>query len=524
MQCSCIRQTDFAHVTAILADSLYHPERTSRFYWNRAHDFEAALDAAKEIDFPASKRAALITALEVENSGNPLLAKLAQPGTVAVLTGQQVGLFCGPAYTIYKALSAVKLAEMLTAQGVSAVPVFWLATEDHDFAEVNHTWVFDGDHHRLKLEMRRPSTGQPVGDVILDAPPVGELRSYLQVLPYGEHVADWVEQSYQPGRTLGQSFGKLLSLLLSGFPILQVNPLLPAFRELAAPYLRGAVEAGPQLAARVLDRNRELAAAGYHAQVHVEDQTSFVFLLENGKRHALRRHEDIYTLNGRRFTAQELMDRASSLSPNALLRPVVQDSMLPTAAFIAGPSELAYLAQSEVVYRTLLGRMPAILPRSGFTLLDARSQKLWLRYGLTLPDFIHGEEIVRERIAQRLVPPALNGALQQTTQTVETGLESFEQHVAAFDPTLAAALTRSGRKIRYQLEKMGRKIGNEALRRDARASQDAASLYNLVFPDRHPQERLYSILPFVAKFGTDLVEQLYQAVDPNCPDHRLVVI
>ena len=135
------------------------------------------------------------------------------------------------------------------------------------------------------------------------------------------------------------------------------------------------MEAAPELNARVLERNRELTGAGYHAQVHVEEQTSLVFLLENGKRLALRRHGEEYGLNGRRFTAAELMDRAAALSPNALLRPVVQDSMLPTVAYIGGPAEVAYLAQSEPIYRALLGRMPVAVPRSGFTLLDERSAK-----------------------------------------------------------------------------------------------------------------------------------------------------
>src|SRR5215472_1981805 len=140
--------------------------------------------------------------------------------------------------------------------------------------------------------------------------------------------------------------------------------MLPAFRELAAPALRKAVDAAPDLTARVLQRNRDLADAGYHAQVHVEEQTSFVFLLEKGKRLALRRHGADYVLNSRRLTTSDLAAQAASLSPNALLRPVVQDSMLPTVAYIGGPAELAYLAQSEAIYRTILGRMPLAIPRT----------------------------------------------------------------------------------------------------------------------------------------------------------------
>ena len=131
-----------------------------------------------------------------------------------MVTGQQVGLFSGPAYTMYKVLHAVKLAEWLSANGIPAVPVFWLATEDHDFAEVNHVWVFDAEHHPVKLEMRRSATAQPVGEITLAAPPVRELRTALHGMPFGEEVADMVEETYRPGSTMGKAFGELLRRLL----------------------------------------------------------------------------------------------------------------------------------------------------------------------------------------------------------------------------------------------------------------------------------------------------------------------
>src|SRR5262249_274996 len=187
---------------------------------------------------------------------------------------------------------------------------------------------------------------------------------------------------YRPGATMGSAFAALLRRLLAGLDVLYVDPMLPAFRELAAPALRKAIDAAPDLTARVLQRNRDLADAGYHAQVHVHDQTSLWFLLEGGKRLNLRRHGREYVHNSRRFQSEELMDRAASLSPNAILRPVIQDSMLPTVAYIGGPAEVAYLAQSEAIYSQLLGRMPVAVPRLGFTLLDSRSAQLMEPYQL----------------------------------------------------------------------------------------------------------------------------------------------
>lgn len=524
MHCSCVRQTELPHITALAADTFYHPDRTAGFYRHPLRDLESFKAAAAEIQFSPDRRSALVAALRRQNGDSPALERLARPDTVVVATGQQVGLFSGPAYTIYKALHAARLAQWLTVNGIPAVPVFWVATEDHDFAEVNHVWVFDAAHRPVKLEMRRSASLQPVGTVTLGSPPVNDLRSAMHGMPFGEEVADLVEETYRGGNTMGGAFGELIRKLLARFDIPQLDPMLPEFRALAAPALRATVENHQELTQLMLARNRELLDAGYHAQVHVEEQTSFVFLLENGKRLALRRHGQEYVQNGRRFSTEDLLERAATLSPNALLRPVVQDSILPTVACIMGAAEAAYLAQSEVLYRTVLGRMPVVVPRTGFTIVDQHSDKLMRRYGLSLPDFFHGEEALRERIAARIVPPALNTALGQTSKVVDQAVERLRGELSAFDPTLAHALDRSQRKINHQLSKIAGKAGREAMRRNARATADAASLSGLIFPERHLQERIYSILPFLAKHGLDLVDHLYEAIELECPDHRMMVV
>jgi bacillithiol biosynthesis cysteine-adding enzyme BshC len=525
MDCSCVRYTDLPNTTKLFADFTYHPDKIRPFYPHIQSDPNVFESVAREISFPPERRAALVAALRQQNSPSPQLDLLSQEGTVAVVTGQQVGLFSGPAYTIYKALTAVKLARSLAERGIPAVPIFWLATEDHDFAEVNHCWVFDAAHHPVKLEKpHSPPTGQPVGQYVLTAPPVAELRSALAGFPFGDEVSALVEETYQPGRTMGEAFSALLKRLLAQYGLLHVDPMSPAMRELAAPAIRSALAVAPDLAAAVLERNRALEAAGYHAQVHLEDQTSFVFLLENGRRYTLRRFGRDYLQNGRRFSTEELMERAAQLSPNALLRPVVEDSMLPTVAYIGGPAELAYLAQSEVIYRAILGRMPVPLHRAGFTLLDERCRKLMTRYGLTLADCARGDDAVRDRIAERLVPPALSSTLAQTKTSVEQAVDRLMRDLAGFDPSLAAALGKNRQKMLYQIAKMERKIGRETAARDARVALDAAYLSGLIYPRRRLQERLYSILPFLAKHGVGLIDDLYECLNLDCPDHQLAVV
>ena len=519
MDPACIRHTDLPGTTRLFADFTYHFDRVSRFYKHDPHRPDSLSAAAAEVVYPDERRAAMVRALEGQNGPSDMLHKLAEPGTVAIVTGQQVGLFSGPAYTIYKAITAACVARELTARGIPAVPVFWLATEDHDFDEVNHVWSFDGAHQPIKLSVDPPSEiagrQRPVGGITMEHPPVDQLAASLAAFPHGEEVAALVREAYRPGITMGDGFHALLKKLLAKLNLLFLDPLDPAIRNISVPIVSEALDAAPELKARLVERNRELEAAGYHAQVHIEEKTSLFFLLDKGERVPLRRKDSDYG---------DLRGRAAEVSPNALLRPVVQDYLLPTAAYVGGPAELAYLAQSQVIYDRLLGRMPVVMSRSSFTLLEPRAAKLLQRYRMTVAETLVDQEALRERIANMLAPESVTAAFTDTRVQTDAAVDKLRAELSRFDPTLAAALDKSRAKILYQLGKAQRKIERELLRRDQRADGDAQYLGNLLFPQRHLQERFYSILPFVAEHGLDLIDRLYDAAQAECPDHRVLAI
>ncbi len=523
MGTACIRHTELPQTSRLFSDFLYRFDRVARFYEHSPYEPESYREAAAGISYPDERRSALVEALSGQNGGSPALEKLAAPGTVVVATGQQVGLFSGPCYTIYKAITAAKLAQRLSDAGIPAVPVFWLATEDHDYAEVNHCWVFDAAHRPVRLEIPGSNPERrPVGELPVDGSPFEAAREALEGFPFGDDVVQLLRESYSPGRTFGTAFFHLLRQVLSSQDLLFLDPMHPASRRLAAPILRDAVEAAPDLSARILERSRELTAAGYHAQVHLDDHTSLVFLLEEGRRIALHRQGREYAANGRRFSTEELAARAEQLSPNALLRPVVQDYLLPTVAYVGGPAELAYLAQSRVIYEALLGRTPVALDRQSATLLDARSAKLMTRYGLSLPGFFAGDEALRGHIARKLVPSGLQAAIAESQSKLQQSLDELSSALAAFDPTLGSALATSRRKIAWQLSKLERKVAREALRRNERAAADAAYLNGLIYPEKHLQERFYSILPFLARHGLEVVDRISEALTLDCRDHRVI--
>ncbi len=517
MEPACIRHTDLPGTSRLFADFSYHFDRVSRFYGHDPHQFESFETAAREIEYPESRRAAMVRALAAQNGPNANLDRLAQPGTVVIVTGQQVGLFSGPAYTIYKAVTAARLAKELSNRGTPAVPVFWLATEDHDLAEVDHAWVFDSSRRPVELRAQTKSNGKPrpVGGIVIEHSPMEELRSALSGFPHGEEVLAMVADAYPEGVTMGAGFRALLQKLLAPLGLIFLDPLDPEIRKIGAPLLADALDAAPELKASLIARTKELEAAGYHAQVHLEDKTSLFFMLENGERLPLRVKESEYS---------SLRDRAADLSPNALLRPVMQDYVLPTCAYVGGPAELAYLAQSQVLYDRLLGRMPVMTSRAGFTLVEPHAQKLLTRYKLTLPQVFTDEEHLKERMAQSLVPESLGRSFEAETAGVMNHLNRVRAELERFDPTLAASLDKSRAKIGYQLDKAQRKTAAEIMRRNQRAANDTRYLSDFLYPHRHLQERFYSILPFLAAHGPDLVDRFYDAVELDCPDHRIVSI
>lgn len=506
-----VSHTDLAGTSRLFGDYVYHFDRVRRFYRGAPLEPASFRQVADSVDFPPERRRALVEALRGQNGDSAELEALSRPGTCAVVTGQQVGLFLGPCYTIYKALTAVRLARRLTAQGLPCVPVFWLATEDHDYEEVNHCWVLDSSGSPCRIALAGAGgVQQPVGGIAIQSDPCGDLRRALGDLPFAAEVMSLAEKAYAPHRRLGAAFRDLLRNVLSSYGLLCLDPLDPAIREIASPVLARAAGQAPALVQRVISRGKELEEAGYHAQVHVETDSTLLFLLEGGRRIALH--------------AQAAAKLPTALSPNALLRPVVQDYLLPTVASVMGPAEVAYMAQAQVLYEALDRRMPVVVPRSGFTLLDGGSGKLMDRYELTLGDLSVGEEALRERIARQLVPPSLHRSLESAKAETDSRTAALTNSLVGYDPTLAEAMERSRRKILYQLGKIERKVAREALRRDERATVEAARLSGLVYPHRHLQERFYSMLPFLARHGLELIDRIYEEIDLDSPDHRVLTV
>ncbi len=522
MEPSCVRQDLIPGTSKLFADFLYNFPSVKDLYDHNFADPESFAAAAKQLKYPASRRAQMVEALREQNGSSPELDELARPDAVAVVTGQQVGLLTGPSYTVFKALTAVKVARELKANGIPAVPVFWLASEDHDLAEVDHVWLFGGNAAPGKIGVSSPvANGGPVGEVETGELPLPEIRAALGDLPFAEEVLECVKRAYTPGATFTTGFKTLLRDILKDFGLLFLDPLAPAIRAIARPFLAETAARVPELLEGLKARDRELAARGYHSQVHLDDASSLLFLLGEGNRSALRWREGKFAAKDRTYSADELQAEAHRLSPNALLRPVMQDFLLPTVAYIGGPAEIAYMAQSQVLYHKLLGCMPVIFPRNSFTLLDGRAEKLIARYRLSFQDLLDQQDKVKSKMAAQLVPQDLGAKFAALESTMSNTIASLKADLKRFDPTLEAAAGKSGAKMLYQLQRLSRKTARETLLRDERSARDANYLVDLTYPHRRLQERFYSIVPFLAKHGLDLPERLFAMTQLTCPDHMV---
>lgn len=508
----CIRHSDLPGSSQLFVDYLYDYPRVASFFQHDPSDAGSLDRAEAALAYPAERRARVVEALRRSNSGNPSLDLLSQEGTAAVLTGQQVGLFGGPVYTLYKALSAVALARERSAAGHPTVPIFWLATEDHDVEEVRSAALWGET-----VTVKAASDGRPAGLHVLEGLP--------EKLSLSAEVGALAKRHYWNGATFGQAFLGLLKELLGPLGMLFADPLEPELRAVGVPFLEMAAEASPRLSEALATRSQALAKAGYHAQVHFErGHTSLFFRLQDGVRRQLKFDGERYSDRGETWSSEELPRMGAELSPNALLRPVWQDWLFPTVALIAGPGELAYFAQSEVIYRELLGRMPVMLPRAFFTVVDGKSAKILSRYRLRHQEVLRSEAEVRWAFAYRLIPPSLMARLEDTESRVERAIQELETELEAFDPTLREASQNSRAKIRFQFAKNKSKIVREVLRKDEQARRQAAYISFRLAPDGHLQERHYSMLALLSDFGLDFVGTILENIHHGCHDHHVLVL
>ena len=522
------------HQPKLFLDYVDHFEKVQSFY---AHPptMEAVTRAARKLDYPEDRRAEVASILRKQNvvrgAGAETLSNLdlLEKGAIAVVSGQQVGLFTGPAYAIYKALTAVQIADELTREGISAVPIFWMATEDHDLEEVRHTTWFDqGKLVRFELPAGA-EMGRPVGRIPLGAEIEPLVQEAAEVLANqgSDQLAQYLRESYRPEETYGSAFGKLFARLFAPQGLILMDPLDSGLHKVAAPLYQHALAERDTLNDKLLERGKELEQAGFEATVKVTSKSTLLFSFKDGSRQAVTASSQEFQAGDKSWPREELVHlthrEPENFSPNALLRPVVQDYLLPTAASIAGPTEIAYLAQAEVVYRQLLGRMPVVLPRAGFTLVDAKASKLLRKYELEVEEVWAGSQDLRHKMEKKSVTGSLAKDFERDQQQIAEMLNGLGEKIEALDPTLKNTVEKTREGIEFHLDKLRRKAGMALDQKAGLVAAHEQHLESLLNPHKALQERELCLLPFLARWGAGGLGELQKLSSGKSIGHHFVV-
>jgi bacillithiol biosynthesis cysteine-adding enzyme BshC len=479
----------------------------------------------------------LVRLLAVQNPSPAAAAALdaLANGAGAVVTGQQVGLFGGPLFTPFKAATAIARARQATAAGQPHAAIFWLASEDHDFAEIDHVTFPAGRELRKLVYANAPAAPRPVGGIVLDESILPLLDQAWELLGSSDAM-ETLAEAYKPGRTFAQAFSAFYAKVFAAQGLLVLDASGSAIHRMGAPVLRAAVELADELHAALLERNGALEGAGYHAQVTVGPQSSLLFLMDRstGARLALKRiapsaaePDGLWQAGRQRFSASDLLGildaEPERISPSALLRPVFQDFLLSTSLTIGGPAEIAYFAQSAVLFDRILGRMIEVQPRFSATLIEPAVGELLRKHGLTLEGvFAQDPSSLAQLLATRAMPVEGRQRLDMAGDALEAELGPLLEWMAQMDAGLGKSAETAASKMRYQMSRLRTLAANYQLQREASLGRQAEAISLALYPSGVLQERVHGAAYYLARYGYQLAAELSLLAENTCPGHTAV--
>ena len=480
-----------------------------------------------------------VVTAQLERRGAPAharsaAAQLANPSTVAIVTGQQAGLFGGPLYTLLKAVTAIRLARKVSAtHGVVAIPVFWVEAEDHDWDEVRTARVLDGQLalREITLDNLDGAGARPVASLVLDdgiGDALGALESSLQETEFTQELMTRLRAHYRPGQKMGTAFACWLDDLLGRYGLVVFEAADPAAKPLVASLFSRELDAPCRTAHFAKQTGEAMRALGHSPQVEPADDSVALFYLGDGGRHAIKRRDDGYTLGDTVRQQDEVRAEAAEhpdrFSPNVLLRPVVQDRLFPTVCYVAGPSELAYQAQLGAIYQDFGVEVPLLYPRANATLLDAGAVRFLEKYELPLEALATRDESALNRLLQSQLPPGVEDALQSAGDEIRTRLEVLKAALPAIDPTLVGAAETTLERMQETLKHLHNKIIQASKRKDDTLRRQFTRTQALAFPEGQPQERIVDLAFFLNRYGQSLCDQLLDGLPLDMGQHYVLQI
>jgi len=530
----------FPGYRSFAADYVFNFPKVAAFFAGDPKDQDAWADAirrTRSIERRPNEIARIIAAQQ-ERRRAPARAleaaqALADKATVAVVTGQQAGLFGGPLYTLFKAICAIKLAERVSRDHqVRAVPIFWVESEDHDWDEVRSCTVLNDALAPCSVSL--PSElmlgPAPVASVRLDdsvTATIDELTRALPATEFREELLRGLREIYAPGSGMSDAFGRWIEQLLGNLGLVVYDASDPDAKPLAAPIFAKELSAPGETGRLASRAGAELDALGYHAQVQASEDTPALFMLDGGR-------EPIRAANGRlvagehSYSPSELAEQArdfpAGFSPNVLLRPIVQDAIFPTICYVAGPSELAYLGQLRGVYQHFGVPMPLVQPRQTATLVDSGAFRFLAKHHIPLEGLQPQDDAALNELVKAQIPVAIDRAFDAAGRAVESSMAALISAMPALDPTLEGAAKSTLGKMQHDLGALQGKIVQAAKRRDETLKRQFARTRALAFPGGQPQERTIGFISFLNQYGPALVDRLMAELSLEPDKHWIIAV
>ncbi|MBA4319093.1 MAG: bacillithiol biosynthesis cysteine-adding enzyme BshC [Flavobacterium sp.] len=463
------------------------------------------------------------------------ISRLQEENTFAIVTGQQVGIVGGPLYTLYKIFTLLKLKDQLNDNypEMKFVPVFWLESEDHDFEEVNYVNIVNNENQIKPIYYPRPPKSEyhaSVGDISFDISVAAFIQEVSSALPnseFKENIIGLLNQAYSPGVTFEKAFVQWINLLLPDSGIIFISPNDRNIKKLLSGIFQKEIVEYPLTSQLVIQKSAELEK-NYHAQVKPRALNLFLFYKDG--RFLIEPRENDFSLKGTRkfFTKDELMSIATEtpelLSPNVVLRPICQDRILPTVAYVAGPSEIAYFAQLKPVYKNFGLTMPIIYPRASATILEDKVARILEKYELNIENIYEGYENTSERVMNFVSEVKIDELFNESNQRVTDLLSEMKFGLGYIDQTLLGALENTQLKIEAALQVLKEKTHASQKHKHEVALKQVEKVFNNVFPNGNFQERELNIINYLNKYGLDFHKWLMSELQFEKFEHQIIEI
>jgi bacillithiol biosynthesis cysteine-adding enzyme BshC len=527
-------------IRRLAGDYVYAFESLAEFFAGdpaRPEDWTAAIERAQSHRRDRHTIAAAIAAQQQRRGAPPearaALDRLRQDDAVAVVTGQQAGAFGGPLYTLLKAITALRLAARIRQEHhVPAAAVFWIDSEDHDWDEISGCAVFDVEAQPKTIRLPRPAGAGtlPVGHLPLEDGVTSSLDELAEALPPTEFTASLMTRlrsAYKPGLSTSEAFGRLLEFTLGEYGLVVYDASDQATKAPLRDVFVREVQFPGRTAELALDAGSRVVSLGYHAQVSAHTDGLSLFSLDGG-RHPIRVADGAFRAGDREWTQQALLAevraRPAAFSPNVLLRPIVQDTLFPTVAYVAGPNELAYLGQLKPVYAHFGVPMPLMVPRASATLLDSAGVRFLAKHDVALEMLHAQDESVLNRLLEAALPQEVEQAYAAAAAALDGPMQKLVDAVPVIDPTLEGAARSVAGRINHELQGLHTKIIHAAKRRDETMRRQFTRTRAQAFPGGHPQERTIGFISFLNRYGPGLIDPLVRDLPLDAGYHWVVTV